>query len=481
MTISYDPRHVSTGHRMSALQEAFVPDERAIFDWIETIFARGVRRPGYAADRWTEKFCLEQFRHLGLEHVRLEPVTLPYWQPLETALIVRANLRDWRVPCFSLPHSAATDVREAPMARWRDETPDAVRGALALVDVPLMRSAADLPLMLAGRGAADEAHADWRCYDPGRTLAGANQVLPFSRLLMAVMDAPLSAGAVGFVGVLSDYPGDSYKYYVPYDGVARALPGVWIRGSDGARLRRLCSESKVQGRLVNRALRREIISYNVVGELPGADQDSVVIGSHHDGPWASAVEDASGVALVLAQATYWSRMSPTQRPHRLIFLLNAGHMAGGAGVRAFIDRHEALLARAVLEVHLEHVANEMVERDGGLVASGRPEPRWWFTSRLAPLEASVREAIVAEQLERSLILPPEVFGPIPTTDGGPFHLAGVPLVNFLTAPFYLFDAIDTLDKIHRQSLVPVTRAAIRIIASTQGVSAAAMRAEKAAD
>lgn len=92
----------------------------------------------------------------------------------------------------------------------------------------------------------------------------------------------------------------------------------------------------------------------------------------------------------------------------------------------------------------------------------------------------MREAIVAEHLERSLILPPDVFGPAPTTDGGPFHLAGVPLVNFLTAPFYLFDAIDTLDKIHRPSLSPVTRAAIRIIASTHGVGASAMRAQKAA-
>jgi hypothetical protein len=49
-------------------------------------------------------------------------------------------------------------------------------------------------------------------------------------------------------------------------------------------------------------------------------------------------------------------------------------------------------------------------------------------------------------------------------------------VNFLTAPFYLFDAMDTMDKIHRPSLVPVTRAAVRIIESTAGVSAAEMRA-----
>ena len=36
--------------------------------------------------------------------------------------------------------------------------------------------------------------------------------------------------------------------------------------------------------------------------------------------------------------------------------------------------------------------------------------------------------------------------------------------------------MDTLDKIHRPSLPAVTRAAIRIIESTAGVSAAAMRA-----
>jgi hypothetical protein len=461
---------------MSTLQNAFVPDERTIFEWIETVFARGVRRPGYAADRWTENFCLERFRQLGLENVRLEPVTLPYWEPVESALIVRADGRESRIPCFSLPHSATTDADglDAPIVNWRDEMPGAVSGALAIVDVPLMRGPAELPLMLAG-AVTGEADANWRRYDPGGTLAGASQVLPFSYQFMAVMDASIAAGARGFVGVLSDYPGDSNQYYVPYDAIARAIPGVWINRIDGARLRQLSGAGSVDGTIVSRAIRHDITCYNIVGELPGADDDVVIVGSHHDGPWASAVEDASGVAMVLAQATYWSRVAAADRPHRMVFLLNAGHMTGGAGVRTFIERHKAELARVVLEVHLEHAASEFVERDGGLAASGHPEPRWWFTSRLAPLEAIVREAIIAEHLDRSMILPPEVFGPIPTTDGGPFHLAGVPLVNFLTAPFYLFDAIDTLDKIHRQSLVPVTRAAIRIIGATRGVSAAAMR------
>jgi hypothetical protein len=152
-------------------------------------------------------------------------------------------------------------------------------------------------------------------------------------------------------------------------------------------------------------------------------------------------------------------------------------MAGGAGQARFVDAHRAELDRTVLELHLEHAAAEFTDEAGQLRASGFPESRWWFTTRLERLEAAVRAAIEAEDLRRSLILPPTAFGPKPTTDGADFHLAGVPLVNLLAAPFYLFDAMDTLDKIHRPSLVPFTRAAIRIIESTAGVSAAAMRAD----
>jgi len=266
-------RSQAAGLGLIVPQNAFVPAESTIFDWIETIFARGVRRPGYAADHWAENFCLERFRQLGLENVRLEPVTLPYWEPLESAIVVRLDGRESRLPCFSLPHSAATSSLGAALVPWREETPSAVRGAIALVDVPLMCTPADFPVQIAG-AVISEADTDWRCYDPGGTLAGTNQVLPFSHHLMAVMDAPMAAGAIGFVGVLCDYPGNSHRYYVPYDGVARAIPGVWISSSHGARLRRLCGADSVQCTLVSRAIRHDITSYNVVGELPGADDDA---------------------------------------------------------------------------------------------------------------------------------------------------------------------------------------------------------------
>jgi len=219
-------------------------------------------------------------------------------------------------------------------------------------------------------------------------------------------------------------------------------------------------------------------SHNVLATIPGAErpEEMVIIGSHHDGPWASAVEDGSGIALVLAQASYWSQVPRHERPHNLLFVAQAGHMVGGAGCRAFIDAHGELLPRVVAEIHLEHAARECRCEDGALVPTDAPEVRWWFTSLNAQLEDIVEGALRAEDLRRSLILPPEIFGPQPTTDGGFYHLEGVPIVQYLTAPMYLFDSQDTLDKIHRPSLEAVTRATVRIVEGLAGHTAAGLRA-----
>ncbi|MEX0785824.1 MAG: M28 family peptidase [Dehalococcoidia bacterium] len=448
--------------------DELIPAQDQIYAWIEQVFAQGVRRPGYPADRWAERFCQERLRQLGLENVRAEPVELPYWEP------GRCSLTAWPEAApgdsltfegFPLPHATPASGLEGTLAPYDYQAPGPVNGNIALVDVRLGR----MP-----HAALSERATFF--YDPDGTLAESAQVLPFGRGAQAVMEPAIEAGAIGFVGTLSDYPSDSRSYYVPYDGIERPIPGLWLSGSDGARLRELLAAGPARVRLVAESVRRPETSYNIVGELPGADEETVIIGSHHDGPWASAVEDGSGIALVLAQAEYWSRVPQSERPHRLIFLINAGHMAGGAGVHAFIAAHEAELAHVVLEIHLEHAANECVEENGVLKPNGLPEARWWFTSLNAELEDAVRDTLRAEGLGRSIILPPDMFGPTPTTDGGPFHAAGVPLVNYLTAPFYLFDEQDTLDKVHKPSLVPVTRAAIRLVEWTAGRSAASMRA-----
>ena len=160
----------------------------------------------------------------------------------------------------------------------------------------------------------------------------------------------------------------------------------------------------------------------------------------------------------------------------MVFLLHAGHMCGGAGLHAYIAAHRAELRSVVLEVHLEHAALDYAASDGKLVPTGRCVPRWFFTSRIPELEATVFRAIKTADLRRSMLVAPDALGANPPTDAAHLHELGIPIVQLLSAPWYLFDAADTIDKVDRQALVPISHATIDIITSTAGTTAAQMRA-----
>jgi Peptidase family M28 len=465
------------------IDDASLPDEATVFGWIETVVAEGIRRPGYPADEWAEGWIADRFREIGLEDVRLEPIEVLRYEPTEWSLeVVAADGTAEAIDCFPVPFAAPTPAGglDLELAAFDAAAPQAVAGKASLYDVGLLRLPGNF---MATQGSVPEGTtAESRSVDPDGTLAG-EQVIPFASDFGDVLGSSHEAGAAAFIGTLTRYPGNSYEYYVPYDAEERPLPGVYVSGSDGARLRDLLAAGPVRVRLSVTTDVRAVESHNVVGDLPGADDEIVIVGSHHDGPWASAVEDGSGIALVLAQATYWAAQPRERRPHHLRFLLQGGHMSGGAGLLQYIEAHRDELADVVLELHLEHAALEFGDPPSGpaatpdeLVPTGQPTPRWWFTSRNPDLEAAVLDALTTEELSRSMIVAPDAFGEQPPTDGAFYHREGVPIVQFLAAPFYLFDAMDTLDKIDRANLVPLSRAAVRIVASTDGVSAADMRA-----
>jgi len=421
-------------------------------DWIETVVSRGVRRPGYPADVWTENWLAERLGELGLE-TALEPVEVPCWSP-GTGVLRAGGLE---LPGFPLPFTRPTSGTRARLARLGDVRP----GDLAVAELTFT----ELPQS----AVRDLATAT---YDPEGVFDELTQVIPFGPEMMEVVEPAMAAGASGFVGALTGVPWETRDYYVPYDAVQRPIPGLWLSGADS---RRLLDLLPCEGELVAESAVRPATTHNVVATLPGAGPHWVIVASHHDGPWASAVEDATGIALVLAAAKYWSAVPEAERPHNLMFLLTSGHMAHAAGTRAFIERHRELLPGVVLELHLEHAALRCEVEDGRLVPTADPEPRWWFTSQVPALEKVVEDALAAEDLRRSFVLPPETFGPMPPTDGAFFHPEGVPLVHFLSAPMYLFDSADTLDKVDVASLEPLSRAAARIVAGTAGWTPADLR------
>jgi len=438
-----------------------------MMEWIAEIVEQGVRRPAYPADRWIEGWARDQFERAGLEDVRFEDVELLTWEPGPGELVLEPE--GHRFTGFPMPYTTAGSVDGELVTLADDDAAGSLAGRIAFSEFTPIT----LPQTLTRSWAAS-------VHDPDNEFDTLEQTLPFDARFNGVLDPVLETGAAAYVGLLTGFPWETRDYYVPYDAKERAITALWLSGNDGRAVLDLVAQGATRGRVVVEGESRRATSRNVIGTLPGASDDWVIIASHHDGPWASAVEDASGVSLVLAQARHWASVDERDRPHNLLFLLTAGHMADGAGTRAFVEENPDLLERVVLEIHLEHVARECVGQDGELVPTEQPEIRWWFTSPNPTLQQSVQTAIAGEDLRRSLVLPPDVFFENPPTDGAAFHAAGVPVVHFLTAPMYLFDSRDTIDKIHEPSLEPLTRAVIEIVEATRGEAPGAMRRMAAA-
>ena len=116
-------------------------------------------------------------------------------------------------------------------------------------------------------------------------------------------------GAAGLIGIL-DFPTGTSEFYPDVGLAVRDLmPALFVGKFDGERLVRqlnaaggsLEARIRLLGRTDDRA-----VSGNVVASLPGQTEGTIIVNTHHDGCFASAVEDASGVASVLALAKFYA-------------------------------------------------------------------------------------------------------------------------------------------------------------------------------
>ena len=457
-------------HKMSFIKKEFVPSTNEMMAWTAEIFNHGIRRPGYPANYWAESWVNEQFKNYNLQDIKLDPISVKKWEATDAKLkiwLVYNPSEAFEIPCFPIPYTSPNNKLEAELSMISKKTD--LGGKIGVSELNLFK----FPVkMLTYLTKAD------RYYDPKNEFEWLEQTVPFDIRIQNILEPALENNALGFIGILSGYIWETDKYYVPYDAIERKIPGVWVSGNNGKIITNLMKKGKVRAKILYKAEISEVICHNITGTLPGMSDEWIIIGTHHDGPWNSAVEDASGMALVLAQAKYWSQMPKEQRPFNLMFLMNSGHMAGGRGTEEFVKRNKNFLSKAVAAIHLEHVARDVKSENGKMIPLDAPTVRWWFVSRILQLEEITENAIIKEDLERSILLPPDELVPgleRPPTDGSFYHPEGVPFVSFLTAPPYLFDNGDTLDKIHQESYEPLTRAVIRIINSLKGFTAKDLR------
>ena len=444
-------------------------DADEMMAWIGEIVAHGPRRPGSAAGLAVEADLAARLAGFGFESVRREPIPIATWEEGEASLVTgagppAATLEPFALEVQAIPHAASTPEEgvEGPLLfvrSARDVPKDAWRGSIVVAEIGFPTIDTGLMLKVAiGK------------HDPDGTLPLVDHPATWVRLGWHLYREASRRGAAGFVGILKDQPGGSCRMYGPYgfrehDITEKPIPGVWVGRSEGASLVELMGRFSMRGQLVVRGGRTDGITHNVVAELPGTglDDEAIVLSCHHDSPFDSPVEDASGSAVVLALARRFAAERPLRR--RLVVLFSAGHFHGSIGTRTFIERHPDLVKRTALEVSIEHIALEAAEdSDGELAPTGRPEATAIFVSFSGEVAEAVVEGVSAHGVDRVILLPAEgPLGNYPPTDGGDWFAAGVPVVNCISNPVYLLTSDDDFRWVDRARLPRMASAFDRII------------------
>jgi hypothetical protein len=257
--------------------------------------------------------------------------------------------------------------------------------------------------------------------------------------------------------------------YAPYgfrekDILDKPLPGFWVSRDDGPRLRELARSGNAKAKMIHAGSHEETVTHNIIGEIEGNSDEIVIIHCHHDSPFRSPVEDASGCSVVLALAKHFAEKKGNLR--KIMILFTAGHFYGSIGTRTFIKEHKKdIVPEVALEITIEHIAKEAVENEqGSLVASGEPEGTGIFVPFNQKMVDAVLDSVKENQVDRVFLLPSEgPLGNYPPTDGGDWYEAGKPVVNIISNPVYLLNEEDNLEWVMEERLPAMAGAIAAIV------------------
>jgi hypothetical protein len=150
--------------------------------------------------------------------------------------------------------------------------------------------------------------------------------------------------------LLQDFHPECHDFVLlPKNGTS--LPVIFITGNDGEQMRANFTGSRVDFSLTQ-YLNTSVISYNVIGELKGRDQNkSVILSCLYDGWWNQATGDSAiGMAMVLGIAKYFVQTGITPQ-YTIKFIAFGGEEYGGLGAKYYAATHKNESIAAVIDLN----------------------------------------------------------------------------------------------------------------------------------
>jgi hypothetical protein len=142
-----------------------------------------------------------------------------------------------------------------------------------------------------------------------------------------------------------------------------------LGAADGAFLRAVVEQAEAQGAAdavrVRLTLRSEMLTglkgHNVVGVIPGASDENIIVNAHADGWFDAAGDNADGLAVQLALARHFAT-ADHRLARTLVFVASGGHHSTGLnGPANFVKMNAPITAKSVLVLNLEHVAQFAID------------------------------------------------------------------------------------------------------------------------
>ena len=389
------------------------------------------RISGTQSETWTNEWVEARFRALGMKDIHRQPFDLPpQWFPVSYE--------------FNVLVDGAVQPKLAT-----------VRPALGSGSLP--PAGLDLEAVWVGLGsAADFLGRDVR----GKAVVISNEIGEAAgSQTPAWMGASKRAQEKGAAALVIIYGTSGNMTPWGPMGAGVTLPGVNMGYQDGLALRELIGSGKpVKLRIKSQTkFVPNLKSWSVWGTLPGAADENIILMAHQDAYFDGALDNASGMAVMIALAEHYAKIPPAQRRRTIRFVGTAGHHAGSPNAKWLHEHRDTELAKTALMMNFEHIgaAEAYIFRDAKLRANEFSAHRYYFNG-----SPRLRDIVFGTFYKYGIATFPDL-------QNGQGEMNAVkedaPAIQILRSPEDKHSDADTIDWVAAAGLEAVARAHARII------------------
>jgi hypothetical protein len=399
-----------------------------LHDEVKRIAALGNRRCGSDVEHRTIEYVRDRFEQIGLTNAEIEWFDMHWWNPLRAELELLPEGKDIR--CKPIWYTGSTPA-------------DGIRGECAYCGYGLPHQFGSARDKIAIIDSRILLHF-WPTY----------------RFFESYKYA-VESGATALV-VIIDAPGDMIPIFTAEEEKRdNPIPAVLISRSDGALLKEQMGSGGTELRLAVEAETRISRTADVVGTLPGKTDEYIIVGAHHDSIYRGAIDNAGGMAALIAIAEELAgRPEPPEKS--ILFATHPGHELL-IGAREFIKNRGDILPRTAVYITLDGIGSDNYEEiDGEIQKTGRDEARGIFITRNPVLAEIIFPLLKKHRLLSAAFLPADLMCPNEDLEGR-FMEAGLPIVDIIGKPVWYHTEEDTPDKCTPDQLARGTLAHLEII------------------